>query len=233
MQRAFREIENYDSEGAEGYKHLADPGPGEHGKKGMLKVGLPPQLEDGVTEQIEALLEAGEELNLDPNSGDPVGVYVFPYSYSKEGRSTSATHLVDPPDNLEVWTDATVEKLLWEGDRVVGVVTSDGRKGAYLSFSHIHHYHSYQSSTYHASLDKKLIIYRIHSTCKPRNHPLRRRNRHPQTPPPQRHRSSRLPNLPQYSYARRPPRRRRTSARPRASLNGTRNGRRYEHTICV
>ena len=146
MKRAFREIENYDSEGAECYKHLADPGPGEHGKKGTLKVGLPPQLEDGVKSQMEALLEAGEKLNLDPNSGDPVGVYVFPYSYSKAGRSTSAAHLVDPPDNLEVWTDATVEKLLWEGDRVVGVVTSDGRKGAYL-FSSVHHYRPYQSST--------------------------------------------------------------------------------------
>jgi choline dehydrogenase-like flavoprotein len=62
-------------------------------------------------------------------------VSVFPYSYSKEGRSTSAiAHLKDSPSNLEVWTGAVVEKLVFEGDRVTGVEIGGGRKGEYRHF---------------------------------------------------------------------------------------------------
>ncbi|KAI8942906.1 hypothetical protein NX059_000945 [Plenodomus lindquistii] len=129
VRHSYRRIEDYDGEGAKGYRHLADPDPGRHSRSGGLKVGLPPVLEAGVMPQMEALVEAGEKINLDPNSGDPVGVSVFPYSYSKEGRSTSAgAFLRDRPRNLEVWTEASVEELVWEGKRVVGVKTADGRE---------------------------------------------------------------------------------------------------------
>lgn len=130
VKKSFRAIENYDFEGSKQYSHLANPSAKQHSKDGNLKVGLPPVLEAGVVSQMEALREAGEKINLDPNSGDPVGVSVFPFSYSKEGRTTSAgAYLLNPPKNLEVWTDATVEKLVWDGTRVVGLTTADGRKG--------------------------------------------------------------------------------------------------------
>ena len=134
VKEAFREIETYGVDGVEeSYGHLADPSFNPHGTQGQLKVGLPPVLESGVAKQIEALEKAGEKVNRDVNSGDPVGVSVFPYSYSKEGRSTSAgAHLLDPPRNLEVWTDAVVERFVWEGSRVVGVQTSDGRRGMFM-----------------------------------------------------------------------------------------------------
>lgn len=97
-----------------------------------MKIGLPPLLEKGVVPQMEAIINDGvQKMNLDPNSGDPTGVSVFPYSYCKEGRTTSAiAHLVDSPPNLDVWTGATVEKLEFERDRVVGVITADGRKAS-------------------------------------------------------------------------------------------------------
>jgi choline dehydrogenase-like flavoprotein len=80
--------------------------------------------------QMEAVLAAGDKVNLDPNSGDPIGVSVLPYSYSKAGRTTSAiAYLHDPPANLEVWTDAKTEKLVFEGMKAVGVVTAKGRQG--------------------------------------------------------------------------------------------------------
>jgi choline dehydrogenase-like flavoprotein len=130
VQSSFRKIEEYDFEGMKGYKHLADPSASRHGTKGGVKVGLPAVLEKGVVEQMEALVEAGEEVNKDPNSGDPLGMAIFPMSYNKQGRCTSAmAHLVDSPENLEVWTGATVEKLVFEGDRVVGVKMMDGRQG--------------------------------------------------------------------------------------------------------
>lgn len=131
VQKSFQKIENYDFEGTKQYKHLADPSQNQHGKDGTLKVGLPPALENGVEPHMEALAATGEKINLDPNSGDPVGISIFPYSYSKEGRSTSASHLLDPPKNLEVWTSASLDNLLWESDRVIGITTVDGRKGEY------------------------------------------------------------------------------------------------------
>jgi choline dehydrogenase-like flavoprotein len=130
VKKSFEAIEAYDFAGTEGYRHLADASTAVHGTKGQLKVGLPPVLERGVGLQMDALRDAGETVNLDPNSGDPVGISVFPFSYGKEGRTTSAiAHLVGKPGNLEIWTGAKAEKLVFEGDRVMGVVMADGREG--------------------------------------------------------------------------------------------------------
>lgn len=134
VKRAFEKIENFDSSGSKTYHHLADPSAVQHGTKGKLNVGLPPILETAVQPQMEALMQAGEKLNLDPNSGDPVGISIFPATYAKQGRCTSAiAHLTDPPKNLEIWTDAKVTKLLWEGKKVVGVVTENGQEGMFWS----------------------------------------------------------------------------------------------------
>jgi choline dehydrogenase-like flavoprotein len=129
-QRAFNEIEDFDTEGATEYPHLANPNPKDHGHKGAVKVCLPNKLEEGMQPTMEALIKAGEKINLDANSGDPIGISVFPSSYSKDGRTTSATaHLVDAPENLEIWTDAAVHTLVFEGSKVVGIETADGRRG--------------------------------------------------------------------------------------------------------
>lgn len=133
-QKDFQAIENFHIKGAEEYAHLAKPNPKVHGKDGIVKVCLPDVLEEGITTSMEALIKNGEKLNLDPNSGDPVGISIFPASYSKDGRTTSATaHLVDAPDNLEIWTGAAVHRLVFEGTKVVGIEAADGRKGILLS----------------------------------------------------------------------------------------------------
>lgn len=112
-----------------GYGDLAAP---LGGGSGRVKVGLPRVLERGVREGVQALLESGERLCLDPNDGDPMGVSLFPASYGKDGRCTSAgAHLVDAVENLDVWTEASVTLFLWseDGERVVGVQLQDGRRG--------------------------------------------------------------------------------------------------------
>jgi choline dehydrogenase-like flavoprotein len=133
VRERFHAMEKYDAAGTNGYAHLADANAAKHGKDGRLGVGLPPVLERGVEAQMDALLEAGEVVNMDPNDGDVLGVSVFPMSYAKSGRTTSAgAFLQDSPSNLEIWTDAKVAKLVFEGNMVVGVETEDGRKGNYL-----------------------------------------------------------------------------------------------------
>jgi hypothetical protein len=134
VKESFHTIENYDFSGSEDYRHIADPSKNSHGTKGQLKVGLPPVLEQGVVPQMEALAAGGEKINLDPNSGDPMGTFVFPHSYSNEGRCTSAiAHLMDPPSNLEVWTDAKAERFVWQEKKVVGVILQDGREGKIIT----------------------------------------------------------------------------------------------------
>jgi choline dehydrogenase-like flavoprotein len=137
----YHAMETYDFEGSSEYSNLANPSTSEHGTTGSLKVGLPPLLEKGVAPQMEALIEAGEKINLDVNSGDPTGLSVFPFSYSTEGRTTSAiAYLTDSPSNLEVWTSAKAVKLLFEGDKVLGIVTEDGRHGMQPHTSYRNHY---------------------------------------------------------------------------------------------
>jgi choline dehydrogenase-like flavoprotein len=132
VKRDYAAIEKYDFDGSDQYAHLAKPASGVHGTQGKVRVGLPPTLEKGVLEGMQALIDHGEKINLDPNDGDPMGMSVFPYSYSQGGRTTSAVaHLKDAGDNLKVWTDANVTRLLWSehGEMVIGVQTEDGRRG--------------------------------------------------------------------------------------------------------
>jgi choline dehydrogenase-like flavoprotein len=131
VKQSFHAIENYESEPSGPYAHLVRPDP-EHGTHGHVKVSpVPPKLEQGYVETMEAVLRSGETLNLEPNNGDPMGISVFPSSYGRgEGRTTSATaHLLNPPENLTIWTEAPVYKLVFDGQRVVGIETEDGRKG--------------------------------------------------------------------------------------------------------
>jgi hypothetical protein len=132
VKKDYAAIETYEFDGSNEHAHLSKPEAGVHGTQGKVKVGLPPQLEKGVLEGMRALVDAGEKVNLDPNSGDPIGMSVFPYSYSKDGRTTSAVaHLKDTGSNLKVWTDASVSTFLWseDGERVRGVETADGKRG--------------------------------------------------------------------------------------------------------
>ncbi|KAF2866413.1 hypothetical protein BDV95DRAFT_505141 [Massariosphaeria phaeospora] len=127
--KSFQEIEDFDIAGASQYPHLANPNPQDHGKGGTVKVCLPPKLEKGIAPSIEAVLRNGEMMNLDVNSGNPIGFSIFPATYSKDGRTTSANaHLVDAPDNLEIWTNAAVHRLMFDGTKVIGIMAADGRE---------------------------------------------------------------------------------------------------------
>lgn len=129
-QQSFKSIEDYDFASSKQWSHLAKPDPAAHGNNGTVKLSLPQTLEQGFGETMEALQRAGEKVNLDPNSGDPIGISIFPSTYSKNGRTTSANaHLVNPPTNLTIWTGSPMKRLAFIGTRVVGVETADGREG--------------------------------------------------------------------------------------------------------
>ena len=140
-QESFKQIENYDfSRAITSYPEFAKPRPQDHGTSGQVKVCLPPSLERGTVEMMAAFMGTEDTVNLDLNSGNPVGIGILPNSASEDGRTTSATaHLEDTPDNLVVWTSAVVHGLRFDNDTVVGVETADGRigKDAWLIFEHL------------------------------------------------------------------------------------------------
>ena len=60
--------------------------------------------------------------NLDHNSGDPIGMSVCQIS-ALNGRRTTASDafISEVPANLTVMTDTAVEKILFDGQKAVGV----------------------------------------------------------------------------------------------------------------
>jgi choline dehydrogenase-like flavoprotein len=75
--------------------------------------------------------------NLDPNSGNPIGMGIPPVAASNGYRTTSATaNLQNKPDNLTIWTSSPVAKVIFLGTRATGVQLIDGRTGtsSFLSF---------------------------------------------------------------------------------------------------
>lgn len=126
----FKRIENYDMIAASSYSQYANPSAAEHGQRGLVNVSLPLVLEKGTAVALDAMDKFGMgPRNLDLNSGDPVGVGIFPSSYGHDGRTTSATaHLLNAPNNLTIWSNATVSRFILDGKKVLGVELADGRQ---------------------------------------------------------------------------------------------------------
>ena len=60
--------------------------------------------------------------NLDHNSGNPIGISVCQISASNGRRTTASdAFLSAAPGNLTVVTNATVERILFEGQKAAGV----------------------------------------------------------------------------------------------------------------
>ncbi|CZR66954.1 related to alcohol oxidase [Phialocephala subalpina] len=133
--RHLNEIENYHVEVEEGLKSVADPSFDGHGHAGSDKdsrpvgVSFPKIWEKGVKEFILEGPKLGVSINKDLNSGNLIGLGMSPLSSENGLRTTSASaNLKTVPDNLEIWTDAPVARVLFESKRAVGVVLLDGRK---------------------------------------------------------------------------------------------------------
>src|ERR1700712_3329046 len=121
-------------------------------------------------------------INLDINSGNPLGVGIVPVFEAHGYRTTSASaNLKDTPKNLIIWTDATVGKIIFEGVRAIGVETTNGRKG-----------------TSNPTDDQRTKLTINPSLCHTRNHPNSRVIQHSKTPHAFRNRAQRSPRFAQH-----------------------------------
>jgi len=67
------------------------------------------------------------------NSGNPIGIGMAPIAAHNGYRTTSAlVNLRSPPENLLIWTDSVVKRIILDGTSATGVQLIDGRQGKYL-----------------------------------------------------------------------------------------------------
>ena len=92
-----------------------------------LKVGLP-QIWDAEFGNYLRAISANDAINLDHNSGNPLGMAVCQVS-ALDGRRTTASDafLYSPPTNLTIMTNSPVAKIVFDQGslKAVGVETSE------------------------------------------------------------------------------------------------------------
>jgi len=126
-QRLFKKIESFDLSTVEGKSKYVSPSAYNHGQSGAVNVEFEKNLTPEHTKIIDGVVAMGLPRNLDINSGNPIGVGVPPNS-SKRGYRVTAklAYLSHPLPNLEIKTSTSVDKILWDGNRAIGVETANG-----------------------------------------------------------------------------------------------------------
>lgn len=104
-------------------KKYANSVASDHGNSGDLRVGYAEDWERDLSLSLNAFEAAGHKLNLDHNSGNPLGMAATINSAYKGKRTTAVDLLSGAPDNLVVVTDSPVQRILLQGKKAVGVET--------------------------------------------------------------------------------------------------------------
>jgi choline dehydrogenase-like flavoprotein len=120
-QQRFRSIESYHGEVSKAYQKYLKPFPENHGTRGKIQVSFPQKWERSLPHTLDLLEESGMSMNLDINSGDPLGWGPCPSSAYDGIRSTSADMLFGGPENLTIVTEATVRRIIFNHKTAIGV----------------------------------------------------------------------------------------------------------------
>ncbi|KAM0296179.1 hypothetical protein HYE67_008122 [Fusarium culmorum] len=122
IQKRYKSLENFHGALPEGIdKKYAAPKSEDHGSQGKLHVGYASEWEKDLPPVLDLFEDAGFPLNPDHNSGNPLGMSVLINS-SHKGRRSTANDLLEPrPENLTVLTDSSVQRVVLEGNKAVGV----------------------------------------------------------------------------------------------------------------
>ncbi|CAG8891823.1 unnamed protein product [Penicillium egyptiacum] len=126
MQTRFKNLETFNAGVtlAENKKY-ANSVASDHGNSGALRVGYAEDWERDLSLALDAFEAAGHKLNLDHNSGNPLGMAATINSAYKGKRTTAADLLSGAPDNLVVVTDSPVRRILLQGKKAVGFASRD------------------------------------------------------------------------------------------------------------
>src|SRR6187402_1315923 len=108
--RRYNNIESYNI--SESYSKYANPKAEDHGSVGPINVEFPQERNSSFIDVMDTILDDAR-LNLDINSGYPIGVGVVPFTARGRYRITGANFLTDSPVNLTVCTTARVTKIVF------------------------------------------------------------------------------------------------------------------------
>ena len=129
IQKRFIDLEHFHSDEVDSnLSNYLYPKPSDHGTSGRLHIGFQKKAEKTLAQTLDLCAEAGYPLNLDLNSGNPIGFGVSPSSAYRGHRTTAAALLEDAPDNLTIAKDTTVHKVLFERNVATGVQTASGEE---------------------------------------------------------------------------------------------------------
>jgi choline dehydrogenase len=119
----FKRAESFDGDGDEGY----------HGKSGPLHVKKSNRTDDKLLDvYVEAGIQAGFPFTNDFNGRQQEGVARYEHTLKGARRASAAQCYLHPSlhrDNLEAMTDVTVDRIIFEGRKAVGVIIQkDGKE---------------------------------------------------------------------------------------------------------
>jgi choline dehydrogenase-like flavoprotein len=121
MQRRLKALETFHPEVPKGAQRYVGARNADHGTSGPVHVGYAQQWEKDITPLIDVFEQVGHSLNLDHNSGNPIGISVMVNTAHKGQRSTAANALASAPENLTILTESPVQRLIIENKKVLGV----------------------------------------------------------------------------------------------------------------
>lgn len=122
----MKDLEDFHGECPEGMQKYLQPTAGMHNVGGPIGVGAGAEWQELVKYCLEGAVEAGHRLNTDHNDGDPMGIAVAQMNVDSGVRISSAAAFLGEEarnrlSNLKVVTGTLCNRIVFEGDRAVGV----------------------------------------------------------------------------------------------------------------
>jgi choline dehydrogenase-like flavoprotein len=128
MKERIKKLENFRPPTADAMRQWVKPRDQDHGHEGFLPIEYPDTVEEAFSSYMKAAEQCISPLNPDVNSGDPIGLAVSAATAKKGVRfSGNWTFIQGAPDNLEVLTGKQVSRVIFDGQRAIGV-EADGLK---------------------------------------------------------------------------------------------------------
>ena len=110
------------------FRDYFQPKPEDHGKSGVVKVGVAKVWEQSNKVYLDAFGNSGWGINRDIGNGNPLGIGINVCSAHAGKRATAADQLHSASSNLEIVTDVQVARVYFEGSQAKGIESLDGRR---------------------------------------------------------------------------------------------------------
>jgi choline dehydrogenase-like flavoprotein len=124
-QARFKRLETFHGEVPAPYEKYVRANNEDHGSAGKLHIGFTKVWEKTMGDLMQALEESASKINPDINCGDPIGWGPCPSSAYNGLRSTSADLVLNGPENLTIVTEQIVHRIVFDGNRAVGIETKN------------------------------------------------------------------------------------------------------------